>query len=197
MHLVLIRSDLTEFLHVHPEPTGATGELAVEVVFPADGTYLAVTEFRQRGEVADTFAETRLQVGGVASGAAALVEDRAPKTAAGVEVRLMGDLVAGEESELVLRFTDVATGTPVDDLQPFLAAAAHVVLVAEDGSGFVHTHAEQMGAGGMTLALPGQTFGPELAVHLHVDRPGRYKLWVQARTPSGEVATAPFVLTAR
>jgi Cu+-exporting ATPase len=196
MHLVLIRSDASEFLHVHPEP-GAPGELEVDVVLPREGTYLAFAEFRRRGELGGVLADTALVVGGVPSGVGTLVEDRAPKTVAGVEVELMGDLVAGEESELMLRFTEAATGRPVDDLRPYLAAAAHVVVVAEDGSGFVHTHAGNKGSEGMTAALPGQTFGPDLAVHLHVDRPGPNKLWVQFRTPSGDVATVPFVLVAR
>ena len=38
MHLIATREDLGTFAHVHPEPTGSPGELAVDVTFPTAGT---------------------------------------------------------------------------------------------------------------------------------------------------------------
>ncbi len=38
MHLIATRADLGTFAHVHPEPTGRPGELAVEMIFPTAGT---------------------------------------------------------------------------------------------------------------------------------------------------------------
>jgi Cu+-exporting ATPase len=49
IHLVAMRDDLTGFRHLHPQPTGAPGEFAVDVVFPAPGRYVLNSEFRRRG----------------------------------------------------------------------------------------------------------------------------------------------------
>jgi P-type Cu+ transporter len=42
----------------------------------------------------------------------------------------------GEPSDLHLPFADAAIGQPVDDLQPFLNAAGHVVGMRADGQTF-------------------------------------------------------------
>ena len=49
MHLIATRDDLGTFAHVHPEPTGRPGELAVDLTFPTAGTYDFHTEFAVRG----------------------------------------------------------------------------------------------------------------------------------------------------
>jgi Cu+-exporting ATPase len=199
MHVIAIREDLSEFRHVHPQPTGRTGEFAVELTFPAEGRYQLNSEFRLRGEMADVLVTEQVVVGDPgASAPAELVEDRAHRVVDGIRVALDGEVVAGAESDLRFTFTDAATGDPVDDLQPYLAAAGHVVIVAEDGSGFTHTHAEVEDAdGNPVFALPGTTFGPELDFHLHADEPGFYKLWGQFETADGTVITVPFVVEAR
>ena len=64
MHLIATREDLGTFTHVHPEPTGNPGELAVDVTFPTAGTYIVNTEFRQRGEMADVHQRQLVTVAG-------------------------------------------------------------------------------------------------------------------------------------
>ena len=92
----------------------------------------------------------------------------------GVRVELEGDAVVGETSELAFTFTDAATGRPVDDLQPYLAAAGHVVIMRADGETFAHEHADVEDADGdPVFALPGQEFGPELDVHAEFATPRR------------------------
>lgn len=198
MHVIAIRDDLSEFLHVHPEPTGRPGQVAVEIIFPAAGNYQLNAEFRRRGDMADVLELGTITVGGDAGEMTPLTVDRDAKRAGGLSVAVQGELVAGEESELTFSFTDAATGEPVDDLQPFLAAAGHIVVVAEDGSGFIHTHAEvEDENGNPVFALPKSTFGPELDFHVQVDEPGLYKLWGQFRTAEGMEITVPFVIEAR
>jgi Cu+-exporting ATPase len=53
IHFVSIRDDLTGFQHLHPQPTGTPGELAVDVTFPAPGRYAINSEFRRRGAMHD------------------------------------------------------------------------------------------------------------------------------------------------
>ena len=117
-------------------------------------------------------------------------------TGDGVRITLDGDARVGETSDFTLRFTDT-TGRPVDDLQPYLGAAGHVVVMRADGSGFAHQHAETFDDQGRPVfALPGTTFGPDLDLHVVFDRPGTYRLWAQFQLGDGTVVTAPFVVHA-
>lgn len=96
-----------------------------------------------------------------------------------------------------LRHDDPAGGAPIDYLQPYLAAAGHVVVMAADGSTFAHEHAEATDAQGRPVfALQGQTCGPRLDFHTGFPRPGRYRLWGQFELASGTVGTVPFTVTA-
>jgi Cu+-exporting ATPase len=196
MHLIVTRADLGTFAHLHPEPTGEPGQLAVDLDFPTAGSYRVDTEFRRRGGMNDIHASQRIVIGGTAPAAAALAEDTRPQVAGGVRVELEGTARAGGTSKLSFSFTDAATGVPVDDLQPYLAAAGHVVSMGADGS-FAHEHAEvEDGDGNPVFALPGQQFGPDLAVHAHFDDPGLYRLWGQFRLGDGRVITVPFTVRA-
>jgi Cu+-exporting ATPase len=67
-----------------------------------------------------------------------------------------------------------------------------------DAQTFAHEHADVRDAdGNPVFALPGQTFGPDLPVHVHFDTPGTYQLWGQFRLASGSVLTVPFTVEAR
>ncbi len=49
MHLIATRDDLGTFAHVHPEPTGRPGELAVTLTFPTAGTLRPAHRVRPAG----------------------------------------------------------------------------------------------------------------------------------------------------
>jgi P-type Cu+ transporter len=197
MHLIATRDDLGTFAHVHPEPTGKPGELQVELTFPTAGTYVVNTEFRQQGEMADVHQRQLVTVAGNTPERVTLAAGPRTVVVDGVEVELGGEAMVGEPSDLHFEFTDATTGEPVVDLQPFLAAAGHVVVMRADAQSFAHEHAEVEDENGRPVfALPGQTFGPELEVHAEFDTPGVYQLWGQFRTADGDVVTVPFTIEA-
>jgi P-type Cu+ transporter len=197
MHLIATRADLGTFTHVHPEPTGRPGQLQVQMTFPTAGTYVVNTEFRQRGEMADVHQRQLVTIAGHAPKPVTLAAG--PRTAVvdGVKVELAGKAVVGKPSDLHFGFTDATTGKPIDDLQPFLAAAGHIVVMRADAQTFAHEHAEVKDAQGRPVfATPGQRFGPVLDVHAEFDTPGVYQLWGQFRLADGDVITVPFTLHA-
>lgn len=199
MHLIVTRADLGTFAHVHPEPTGRTGEFSVELNFPTPGEYLVHSEFRRQGEMSDLVDRHTLQIGDAHHGSGGPLE-AGPRTQTvnGVTITLEGDAVADRTSRMHFSFTDAATGEPVSDLQPYLSAAGHVVVLKDDGRGFAHEHAEAEDADGQPLfAMPGQRFGPKLEVHLDLEQPGLHRLWAQFRLSDGTVVTAPFTVEAR
>jgi Cu+-exporting ATPase len=197
MHFIATRADLGTFAHVHPEPTGRPGELQVEVTFPTAGTYVVNTEFRQQGEMGDVHQRQLITIAGDAPQPVTLSAGPRTVVVDGVRVKLGGEAVAGKPSDLHFTFTDAATGKPVDDLQPYLAAAGHIVVMKSGAQTFAHEHADVEDAQGRPVfALPGQTFGPELDVHAEFDTPGIYRLWGQFRLASGDVLTVPFTVLA-
>jgi Cu+-exporting ATPase len=197
MHLIVTRTDLATFSHVHPEPTGHPGELAVTMTFPTAGQYIVNTEFRRKGEMADIHDRQVIRIAGQAP-AAQPVEAIVPTSTVvnGVRVDLTGMPAVGETSELVFRFRDAASGAWIRNLQPYLAAAGHVVIMRADGQTFAHEHADVRNADSdPVFAFPGQRFGPDLPVHVHFDAPGTYRLWGQFRLGNGQVLTAPFTVS--
>ncbi|MGY1604455.1 heavy metal translocating P-type ATPase [Geodermatophilus sp. SYSU D00815] len=197
MHLIATRADLGTFAHVHPQPTGRPGELAVDLVFPTAGDYVVNTEFRREGEMGDLHQRQVVTVRGAAPAPEVLTAGPRAVVVDGVRVELHGEAEVGAASDLDFVLTDAATGRPVDDLQPYLAAAGHVVVMRADGRTFAHEHAEVTDDDGRPVfAVPGTRFGPELAVHAEFDTPGVYRLWAQFRLADGRVLTAPFTVAA-
>jgi len=191
MHLIVTRSDLGTFAHLHPEPTGDPGVFEVETTFPSAGTFTLHAEVREQGQLADVLDEHELTVTGPVPAAVPVPSDDVREaTVDGTRITLEGDARVGETSDFTL-------GVP-DDLQPYLGAAGHVVVMRADGSRFQHRHAETYDDRGRPVqALPGTEFGPELDLHMRFDQPGAYRLWAQVRLADGTVVTAPFVVHAR
>ncbi len=91
-----------------------------------------------------------------------------------------------------------ATGRPVDDLQPYLVAAGHIVVVRADGATFApSTPRSPTSAAVPVFALPGTTVGPELDAHAELPTAGLYRLWAQFRLADGDLITVPFTVQAR
>jgi Cu+-exporting ATPase len=198
MHLIATRADLGTFTHIHPQPTGQPGQLAVDITFPTAGRYIINTEFRRQGEMADVHDRQVITVAGPAPAPVTLTEGPRSVIVDGVRVQLDGDAEAGGVSDLHFTVTDAATGRPVNDLQPYLAAAGHIVIMRADGQTFAHEHAEVSDNDGRPVfALPGTTFGPELDVHADFPTVGTYQVWAQFRLADGDVITAPFTLHAK
>ena len=213
LHLIVVSRDLDRFQHVHPQPTGAPGEYALDVTFPAAGSYLLYAEFaRANGQ--DIVQRDEVTVGGVGGSGASLAEDRAPKTVGAARVALRGPdaVAAGQEATLTFWLEDTETGAPLRDLQPYLGAPAHVVILSEDAGRFAHTHGEAVGGalppghGAHAIGAPStathashtaSTYGPAILFRHTFPAPGLYKLWGQFQTGDGQVVTADFVVRAQ
>ena len=199
-HLIITRDDLSTFTHLHLEPTSMPGQLTALATFPHAGTYTAHVEFRRQGRMQDVLASSALEVAGPGHDQQRPAPGGEVRQAVvgGVRIELLGTAGTDHSSDLQFRVTDTSTGQPIDRLQPYLAAAGHVVIVKADGSGFQHRHAETAdGQGRPKFAVPGSTFGPELELHADFTTPGTYLLWAQFQLPDDQVITAPFVVQTR
>jgi Cu+-exporting ATPase len=199
MHLIVVNRDLGYFAHIHPENTGTTGEYRVEHAFPAAGDYVLYDEFELAGH-ADEVHGFNLRVGDTPSAAAHLTPDLAPQTVAGytATIQPQGAIQAGQLSRFVVHIT--RDGAPVTDLQPYLGAASHVVVLDAQADGFTHVHGvagstPPAGEMGEMADAPAQ-FGPDYAFSHTFAQPGLYKVWSQF-AHNGQVLTVAWTVEVR
>ena len=94
-------------------------------------------------------------------------------------------LVAGKEGRLTFTVTDAKTGAPVTDLEPYLGAPAHMLIVRRDLSDAV-----ARASGGAHHRRP------DGFVSSVIPAAGDYKLWIQFQR-QGRVFTFPFAASSR
>ena len=63
------------------------------------------------------------------------------------------DFVAGKYACLTFTVKDAKTGEPVTDLQPYLGAPAHMLIVRSDLTDAVHAHPEELTTGGPAISF--------------------------------------------
>jgi Cu+-exporting ATPase len=199
MHLIVASRDLGYFAHLHPEQTGKVGEYEVVLAFPSAGDYVLYDEFELAGR-GDEVHRFDLRAGASGSEAAQLAVDMGPKQAGEYTARIgTGDeITAGKESSFVVSIEE--SGKPITDIEPYLGAAAHVVVLDQNASGFAHVHAVAGNApptGEMEdMGEPPARFGPDLAFSHRFEKQGLYKVWVQFNR-GGEVTTVDWVVEVR
>jgi hypothetical protein len=180
MHLFVVGDGLSFFAHEHPvqQPDGG---FMVDISLPKRGAYMAIAEFLPAGGTPQTFQQL-FTTGEAFEKPASPRLDAAPKIVDGVRVSLDATAAKGGDTRpVMIRFEDAVTGNPVGDLEPFLGAAAHLLIVPSDLTEAVHGHPDEQFRG------PGITFTPL------IPRAGRYKLWVQFQR-GGKISTAAFVI---
>ncbi|GAA4445985.1 hypothetical protein GCM10023148_52740 [Actinokineospora soli] len=178
MHLIVVRRDLVEYQHVHPEqaPDG-TWTVPLEVGRP--GAYRAFADFDPEGGDPVT-----LGVDLFADGDAQRVAhaNSTVDTVDGYEVRLDGELSA-------VTATVTKDGVEVTDLEPYLGAYGHLVALREGDLAYLHVHPDGAPGDGRTAA------GPRIGFGVEVPSAGKYRLFLDFKH-GGVVRTADFTVTA-
>ncbi|GAB2703838.1 hypothetical protein ACFQWB_01185 [Paenibacillus thermoaerophilus] len=181
-HLIIVSKDLSFFRHVHPEFKGQ-GVFEISTVFPRGGQYKLIADFVPTGGSAMTKTEW-VSVEGEQAAAEPLRPDASlAKTADGKRIELSFDrLEAGRETTLVFTLKDERTQAPITDLQPYLGAVGHVVILSGDAERYLHVH-----------PIDERASGPEARFATTFPESGVYKLWGQFKH-NGEVVTVSFVV---
>ncbi|MGK8524964.1 hypothetical protein ACRS6B_27040 [Nocardia asteroides] len=183
LHLIVVQRELTGFWHVHPELTG-DGTWTVRLNIPVAGAYRVFTDIAPRALGKTITLGADLAVAGTYE---PLPTPKATRTATvdGYEIALDGDLVPGAGRLLTL--TVRKNGRPVTDLQPYLAAYGHLVILRAGDLAYVHVHPNGEPGDGTTAP------GPDITFHTAVPGPGTYRLFLDFQ--HGDVVrTAAFTL---
>ena len=177
LHMIVVRRDLTGFQHLHPRMRG-DGTWTTRLTLPEAGSYRLYADFVRDGEPVTLASDLRVD------GDADLRPLPPPSTTAtadGYDVRLAGGAAhAGEEAEL--RFEVTRDGEAVE-VEPYLGADGHLVVLREGDLAFLHVHpSEHADAGGGDDAISFEATLPTA---------GRYRMFLQFRD-AGRVHTAEF-----
>jgi hypothetical protein len=184
LHLVVVRRDAAGFQHLHPG-LGPDGVWRVPLTLPAAGVYRAFADFLPTGGPAmvlgtDLFAPGDFAPIGFPPSRVAQVD--------GYQVRLDGDLVAGGPSQV---FATVSRdGAAVTDLEPYLGAFGHLVVLRQSDLAYLHVHPDA------ATPAPADRSGPGVAFTADVPTAGGYRLFFDFQH-GGVVRTAEFTVATR
>ena len=181
LHLIAVRRDLTGFQHVHPG-IGADGTWRTPLEL-TPGEWRVFADFVPAGGDGLTLG-TDLSVAGTYSPEPLPAPSRTAEVD-GYGVTLTGDLVAGQETELTLSVAK--DGRPVTDLQPYLAAYGHLVVLRDGDLAYLHVHPTGEPGDGRTQP------GPEVRFETTAPSVGSYRLFLDFRHGDA-VRTAEFTM---
>jgi hypothetical protein len=164
--------------------------------FPKPGAYLILSDVLPTGASPQFLRRTLVTAdytGDIASQAARLEPDSPlVKTEGSITAAVTLDpprLVAGQYGHLTYVLTDEASGAPVVDLQPYLGAFGHTLILSEDLLDVVHSHPSEGPDSDISRGLG----GPRVTFEGYLPRPGRYRAWTQFLR-AGELSTRSFTL---
>jgi heavy metal-binding protein len=197
-HLFVISQDMEHFQHIHPEEQ-TDGTWTIDVTLPKAGYYKVLSDFLPSGGAAQLIARpivTAGYSGSLATDGARLVPDATPtKVVDDITATVSYDpptFVAGLYGHFIFNLTDTATGRPISDLQTYLGAFGHTLIMSEDMVDYVHTHPLDILASGdddrmpQFVIPPGADLeklrgGPTVTFDGLMPKPGRYRAWTQFR----------------
>jgi hypothetical protein len=180
MHLIVVRRDLSGYRHLHPTmaPDGTWG---IDLRLPEPGVWRAYADFAAIGangaQVAVTLG-TDLTVPGAYQPRALAAPSR-EASVADFAVTYEGTPQVGVTRPFLFRV--FAAGQPVTNLERYLGAFGHLVVVREGDLGYVHVHPENVLVGGAVkfwMAAPS---------------PGRYRMFFDFQV-AGQVHTGEYTL---
>lgn len=181
VHLIVVRDGLDEFAHLHPEVDSA-GNLTVEYKFPKSGMYRLFADHQAKGQTPG-LATAEFIIAGDDEPAAALVPDTSDEITVGQLKAHITATPGHQETTVRFHLIDLA-GKALTDLEPYLGAMGHLVIISADGRDYVHAH---------PLSEDRTAPNGDVDFAAHFAKPGIYKAWGQFQR-AGAVFTVPFVL---
>ena len=173
IHLLITDTSLTDYQHIHPNPTKAPGIYSFSWTPSVSNSYKMWVNLTPKGQKTDIYipiALTNFEGGPKLEKQETTTYRYAPFS---VDLSFEEPLQAGKAVMGKVIIND-ERGLPIKDLQPVMGAFAHIVAFHEDMDEVAHVH--PMGPEPTKMTDRG---GPTLDFHLEPKKPGFYKLWVQ------------------
>ncbi len=198
LHFIVVRKDLQQFQHIHPDFNQQSGEFSVNATFPTDGPYRIFADFApvgvQMGPNGMPLMVTLNRdaaVGDVSKyKAVPVVVDKDVQKITDnyfINYDFSGELKAQSDITYSLQIEKDAEEVK---LEPYLGAMGHSVILKEGTLDYIHTHANEMdmsGMQGMQMSHAGVDFTTSFP------EPGIYKIFTQFQV-KGKVITSDYTI---
>jgi hypothetical protein len=189
IHLLIVDKSLADYHHEHPLPTRNPGEYAFSFIPHEPGSYRVWADVRPYPLGLQEYARTDI----AAPTAGKPFTDREIKlktTVDGLNYELVLDqktIQVGRPASAKLKIT-TPEGRGFTNLEPLMAAYAHIVGFNEDYKTVLHLHPK-----GEPVLDPAARGGPELEFIIYALRPGLVRIFAQVQF-EGRSRFAPFGL---
>lgn len=191
MHFILVRKDLQHFQHLHPSYDESTGEFTIDITFPEAGPYRLFPDFTPGADNPQQLPVTLsydLEVGDMSTyDSNELTVNTEPVDYSDeYEVAYNFNQLNVKAQKPVKYILSIQrTSQIVENLEPYLGAMGHSVILREDTLDFIHAHAESTESTVGSISF--ETTFPE---------PGKYKIFSQFQH-EGIVMTSEYVIEVR
>jgi hypothetical protein len=180
IHLIIVSKDLSEFFHEHPEFT-AEGKYNVPFTFKTGGDYVLYQDYQPEGG-AHQLGRQEVTVAGPKKAPVKFTNDQMSWAKDGYEARLSFDKPVRVGQPLALQVNLSRNGQPVTNLDNYLGALGHMVVISEDTKQYLHVH-------------PGDQAdkGPRIGFQTGFEQAGLYRVFLQFNH-GGQIHTADFTV---
>ena len=183
MHLIVVSKDLSYFDHIHPEYLGF-GKFEITTQVPSGGDYLFIADTVPKDQGKSTLKNWMFAEGPEPAPVPLTVDKSLTKVVEGKEITLSFDKELKAETDLKLTFhiADAATKKPIEDLEPYLGAVGHTVIIDQNAEEYLHVHPSDE-----------EARGPNAVFETKFPYKGKYKIWNQFQH-QGKVITVSYVV---
>jgi len=192
IHFMVVSADMQHFAHEHPVVGSSGGKFTLTYTFPTGGEYHLFADVAPKGAGSQILMQP-LHVNGPAQTVvgSARFTPSLTDTVDGVQIHLAAEptkFPVGRSLNITFTVKDATTGASITDLEPYLGAMAHLMLIHEDGVTFVHSHPDETD--------PTNGHQGSLTFLARFPKPGYYRGWLQVQR-GGVVETATFTWEVR
>ncbi len=180
LHLMVVSEDLSWFRHIHPEEQ-KDGAYAITETFPTGGKYLLFSDFKPSGGE-QILNKQEIEVQGKSSAVNNDISTKFISKVDGYTVTLLNgnDFQTNKTQHLEIAIEKDGKILTEKDLQQYLGASAHIVMIGKVGKEFLHIH-------------PVSDSRFPVFAQTQIEKAGIYRMWAQFKI-DGKVRTADFTV---
>ncbi|UYZ65262.1 heavy metal-binding domain-containing protein [Hymenobacter weizhouensis] len=183
IHLIVVRKDLSAFYHEHPEFT-ADGNYKVPFTFAKGGDYVLFQDYTPAG-AGHQLGRQVVSVQGPKYTPVKFSKDQLQWQQDGYQATLAFDKELKVGQLLGMKITLSKNGQPVTDLDNYLGALGHVVVISEDTENYLHVHPNEQA-----------DKGPVIGFNTNFEKPGLYRVFLQFNH-GGQIHTGDFTINVK
>ena len=183
IHLIIVRKDLSVFEHEHPEFT-AQGNYQAAFTFPKGGDYVLFQDYTPDGS-GHQLGRQAVSVQGPKYTPVKFSKDQMQWQQDGYQATLAFDKELKVGQLLGMKITLRKDGQPVTDLDKYLGALGHVVVISEDTERYLHVHPNDQA-----------DKGPVIGFNTNFEKSGLYRVFLQFNH-GGRIHTGNFTINVK